>query len=391
MSRLDDRVVALIEDRINDLERLFLTSEPERPTSQVDCCHDIVNRLKRINETINEIDNSVKSIKRITNYGDTYYFNPGEFNEPSGDEDDDEPLVYQDGRPLPDWLYTGIPPTLKDILDFLGDIIGGAISIKSWPAFAKLLGRLIPIFFRYGGLIPLLNLVATLWRGLGDRMDNAADRVLEKETLDRLKDLEAKADQSYKLLNEIAVSGSSGGDVSILLDRLQDILDKMQLYYNDVISRFDAQDEQSTRRYAELLGLVQSIRDEHVILDSNVACLEMWLKGNRSCDEFSTDVVSMLEAAADCCQYVRCHLDEYYHSLDDKIDDLTRSIASSFEQCHDELESLKRSLTGPDNPLDRIDDGIERGNVVGTGSLVLNFSHDLHVIKTRLTEIRRLL
>lgn len=392
MSSFDERVRALIEDRVNDLERLFLTAESTPAHSQSDCCKVIIQKLNDDMATTNEIYRTLNSLKKslTINYFDETIYPIADDDENGGS--DDPGIEGKDGFELPDWLQTGIPPTIKDLLQLLGDIALGNVIVKSSPHLLKWLLRHLPEVMSAGAIIPFFNLITSLWRGINDATQQAMTRNDLKQIEADLSRMRGKLDDVMKLLNEFAYSGSQpGGDISMLLDRLQDLIDNTTAYY-EILAGLGRQNVDLQRElHADTVERLDLLRSDGLITESDIQCILRWLKGDRSCEEYEVDLISMLEMARDCCNTVRCNLDDYYANLTSLIND---KFATLEEHCGDmqrEINDLKNRLTDPGNPLDHIDDSLERGNVVGTGSLVLNYAHDLNIIKAQLAEIRRLL
>jgi hypothetical protein len=392
MSNFDDRVMRLINDRVNDLERLFLASENHEGGVDPDCCEDIARKINVVNKTVGDINNTVKELRNLY-YQDNSIHLGDLIWQPSGSEDDDpndDGLDHEHGN-LPGWLESGIPPTLKDILELLTSALGGQILIRNLPRFTWWLLRHVPDLLSWRTILPLLGLVASLWRGLGDRVDHNQDVRNQWDIENKIKDLNGKLDDIAKLLAEVAASGTSGGDTSILLDRLQQFLDDLTAYYQILAGLGRQSIDLENEHYTAIIDLLNLMRGDTAVTDSNIACLEQWLKGSRSCEEFTTDVITMLEGARDCCNYVKCHLDDYYQDIISRMDTNYRDLRDRLIELKSGCDQLRHIFEDPHSPIEDIQDSIEHGNVVGTGSLVLNYANDLNVIKSMLVDIRRLL
>lgn len=388
MSTFDDRVQRLINDRVNDLEQLFLT-ESENRSSGIDqeCCENITRKVNEIKHITEDVSNVVNDLRNQFYKDDSIHF--GDIVFPADDGDDDG--LDHDHGGLPEWMMVGIPPTIKDLIELLVGALGGKYLIKNLPRFLGWLLRRIPDILSLRTILPLLALVASLWRGLGQVTEGAREHVDTIALQGDISQLKQKLDDMMRLLSEIANGGTSGGDTSILTDRLQQILDNLEAYYGILAGLARQSIDQGSAQHQETMQLLGLMRADGMVTDSDVQCALMWLKGTRNCDEFDQDVITLLHAAQECCQYVRCHLDEYYIDVINRLQTCCESMQRRMDELKEGCEDIKRRLEDPGNPLDTIQDTMDQGNVVGTGSLVLNYANDLNIIKAKLDDIRRLL
>lgn len=390
MSKMDDRLRRLIDDRVNDLERLFLTSEGVRDDhSMEDCCQDV---LRQIRELRTEVDKVSEEIQRLPskeqplNESDIrdIFENHSDPSNKSGEESSVDPIEEHVNE-------HGMPRSLKDFLEILGAVLGGYTAVNSWPKFLKWLWGVLPYLLTSMRLLPLLTFIASIWRGIQDAVNDAADRMDRIEVLNRLSKMQQDIDDLSKLLAEISTGMQPGTETSMLLDRLNDIYTRLQDYYNHFDAVTNDIHDLLLNLHSDMIQRFDLIHTDDIMIRSDVACLAQWVKGDRNCDEFSSDVVTMLDVLQSTASTVKCNLDDYYSALSSTLAECCSSMSQRISDLVRGCEEIKHRLDGPDNPLDNIENTVNQGNVVGTGSLVLNYANDLNVIKAMLTDIRRLL
>lgn len=133
------------------------------------------------------------------------------------------------------------------------------------------------------------------------------------------------------------------------------------------------------------------LKSDNILLRSDIACVAEWLKGNRTCEEYEVDIYTLIDILKQTATQVRCNLDEYYAALSQAMAECCTTMQHKLDELSEGCDRIRERLEGPDNPLDNIGSNLEQGNVVGTGSLVLQYANDLNAIKAQLADIRRLL
>lgn len=400
MSRFDERVLALIDDRVNDLERLFLPSEKtSTPAGMDECCQEVLDKVRDIHD---KVDNIQQELREKVNDDDNHQNNPYGPDDAWHDFKDQSKEFWHRFK---DWLFHNHPEALPapgdnlpvpmgdtnvpsdpwaEFWKFLYDVLDGGISASPADLIGMIL-KFVPVLGPYINTIQLLLTALDLIKHSGNPEDIDWEKLLEV-LLSKVDKVEQRLDSLAPVIAGLTTPG--GGEASIMLDRLQNILDDTDQLLHSLSDLDTAMDRAFSRQNADLRENFNLMRADYVVMRSEIACVKMWISGERSCEEFQEDLFSIAQSLRTTTTAIKCSVDQYYTDImvafNTHCSDLTRKVDKQTELITDMSSTIGSGVEG-------IQGSVEQGNVVGTGSIVLNLKPDLDVIKSMLIDIRRLL